>query len=67
MPVAVTEKEAVCPTVTSALTGGVVIDGGEGAPLTLALLVGPPPPASATHPERERLPSRTTRRKRTYF
>jgi hypothetical protein len=68
VPVAVTEKVAVCPAVTSALTGCVVIEGDEDAPLTLALLLGPPPLlASATHPERERLPNRTTRRKSPYF
>jgi hypothetical protein len=67
VPVAVTEKVAVCPAVTSALTGCVVIEGDEDAPLTLALLLGPPLLASATHPERARLPNRTTRRKSPYF
>jgi hypothetical protein len=68
VPVAVTEKVAVCPAVTSALTGCVVIDGVAGPPLTLALLVGPLPLlASATHPERERLPNRTASRKSTHF
>ena len=32
MPVAVTEKEAVCPAVTSTLTGCVVIDGATALP-----------------------------------
>jgi hypothetical protein len=67
VPAAVTEKVAVCPAVTSALTGCVVIDGDVDT-LTLALLVGPPTAlGSATHPERERLPNRTTRRKSPCF
>ena len=45
MPVAVTEKVAVCPAVTSALTGCVVIDGATPAALSdsvAALLVALP-------------------------
>jgi hypothetical protein len=45
VPVAVTEKDAVCPAVTSALTGCVVIDGATPAALSVsvaALLVALP-------------------------
>ena len=45
MPAAVTEKVAVCPAVTSALTGCVVIDGATPAALSVsvaALLVALP-------------------------
>ena len=45
MPAAVTEKDAVCPAVTSALTGCVVIDGATPAALSVsvaALLVALP-------------------------
>jgi hypothetical protein len=45
VPVAVTEKVAVCPAVTSALTGCVVIDGAKPAVLSVsvaALLVALP-------------------------
>jgi hypothetical protein len=45
VPAAVTEKVAVCPAVTSALTGWVVIDGGTPAALSVsvaALLVALP-------------------------
>jgi len=52
-----TENVAVCPTVTFWLTGCAVIDGDVGVGVLPALLTVP------AHPEKERPPNRTSRRR----
>jgi hypothetical protein len=55
VPVVATEKVAVCPTVTSAVTGCAVIRGAEDAPAPLALLLVL---VRAAHPVRKNAPDR---------
>ena len=62
MPVTATEKLAVCPTVTFALAGCDVMEGGVDEPLPLGLLAGLLALVKPAHPAREKLPKRTVRR-----
>ncbi|MGB2621956.1 MAG: hypothetical protein WA857_16770 [Candidatus Acidiferrum sp.] len=52
VPVTATEKFAVCPAVTSALTGCEVMEGTSGAPLPLGSLAGLLALVKPAHPER---------------
>jgi hypothetical protein len=61
VPVAVTEKVAVCPAVTSALTGSVVIAGSPDAPPNFAEL-----PVTAAHPDMVRHTTNATDKKCPY-
>jgi hypothetical protein len=64
VPVAITEKVAVCPAVTSTLTGSDVIAGVPVAPLGFVMPVVLP--VTAAHPENETLATSTTKRNSSY-
>ena len=66
MPAAITEKVAVCPTVTSTLAGGVAMEGGADAPRLLLLLVVLAL-VRAAHPASNRPPERMANERNLIF
>ena len=67
MPAAVTEKVAVCPTVTSTLAGGVAMEGGADVPRLLLLLVVVLALVRPAHPANNRPPERMANERNLIF